>query len=87
MHRIIHSGELGRLGMILTLNYNDFLLRPHRADEFDPEQGGGIAFNQVAHQIEVIRLLGGRVRSVRATCWRARQRPSGARPLRGLADV
>ena len=46
MQRIIQSGELGRLGMILTFNYNDFLLRPHRADEFDAEKGGGIAFNQ-----------------------------------------
>jgi phthalate 4,5-cis-dihydrodiol dehydrogenase len=67
MHRIIESGELGRLGMILTFNYNDFLLRPHRSDEFDSEKGGGIAFNQVAHQIEIVRLLGGRIRSVRAS--------------------
>ncbi|HEY7297077.1 MAG TPA: Gfo/Idh/MocA family oxidoreductase, partial [Xanthobacteraceae bacterium] len=29
MRRIIQSGELGRLGMILSFNYNDFLLRPH----------------------------------------------------------
>jgi phthalate 4,5-cis-dihydrodiol dehydrogenase len=67
MRRIIQSGELGRLGMILSFNYNDFLFRPHRADEFDPEKGGGIAFNQLAHQIEIIRLLGGRVRAVRAS--------------------
>jgi phthalate 4,5-cis-dihydrodiol dehydrogenase len=66
MHRIIESGELGRLGMILAFNYNDFLLRPHRSDEFDSEKGGGIVFNQVAHQIEIVRLLGGRIRSVRA---------------------
>jgi phthalate 4,5-cis-dihydrodiol dehydrogenase len=67
MHRIIESGELGRLGMILAFNYNDFLLRPHRSDEFDSEKGGGIVFNQVAHQIEIVRLLGGRIRSVRAS--------------------
>jgi phthalate 4,5-cis-dihydrodiol dehydrogenase len=67
MHRLIESGELGRLGMILTFNYNDFLMRPHRSDEFDTEKGGGIAFNQVAHQIEIVRLLGGRIRSVRAS--------------------
>jgi len=67
MHRLIASGELGRLGMILAFNYNDFLLRPHRSDEFDSEKGGGIAFNQVAHQIEIVRLLGGPVRSVRAS--------------------
>jgi phthalate 4,5-cis-dihydrodiol dehydrogenase len=66
MQRIIASGELGRLGMILAFNYNDFLFRPHRADEFDSEHGGGILFNQIAHQIEIVRLLGGPVRSVRA---------------------
>jgi len=63
----VQSGELGRLGMILSFNYNDFLLRPHRADEFDPLRGGGIAFNQLAHQIEIVRALGGPVRSVRAS--------------------
>ena len=67
MRRIIQSGELGRLGMILSFNYNDFLLRPHRADEFHPEKGGGIAFNQLAHQIDIVRLLAGRVRAVRAS--------------------
>lgn len=67
MARIIEEGELGRLGMILAFNYNDFLLRPHRADEFDVERGGGIAFNQLAHQIEIVRLLGGDVRAVRAS--------------------
>jgi phthalate 4,5-cis-dihydrodiol dehydrogenase len=67
MQRIIERGELGRLGMILTFNYNDFLLRPHRADEFDAAKGGGIAFNQLAHQIEIVRLLGGNVRAVRAS--------------------
>jgi phthalate 4,5-cis-dihydrodiol dehydrogenase len=66
MRRIIEGGELGRLGMIMTFNYNDFLLRPHRADEFEETYGGGIVFNQVAHQIEIVRLLGGNVRSVRA---------------------
>jgi phthalate 4,5-cis-dihydrodiol dehydrogenase len=67
MHRIVQSGELGQLGMILAFNYNDFLLRPHRTDEFDSIRGGGIAFNQLAHQIEIVRLLGGRVRAVRAS--------------------
>jgi phthalate 4,5-cis-dihydrodiol dehydrogenase len=67
MGRIVESGELGRLGMILSFDYNDFLLRPHRDDEFDSSTGGGIAFNQLAHQIEIVRLLAGRVRAVRAS--------------------
>jgi phthalate 4,5-cis-dihydrodiol dehydrogenase len=66
MHRLIASGDLGRLGMVMTLNYNDFLMRPHRADELADPARGGIAFNQIAHQIEIVRLLGGNVRSVRA---------------------
>jgi phthalate 4,5-cis-dihydrodiol dehydrogenase len=66
MRRILAAGELGRLGMILSFNYNDFLLRPHREDEFDARTGGGIAFNQLAHQIEIVRLLAGPVRAVRA---------------------
>src|SRR5262249_3755707 len=40
--RIIESGAVGRVGMILTFNYNDFLLRPHAVDEFDPRTGGGV---------------------------------------------
>jgi phthalate 4,5-cis-dihydrodiol dehydrogenase len=79
MRALIESGEVGKLGMILTFNYNDFLLRPHRHDEFDEQNGGGIALNQVTHQIEIVRLLaGGRVRSVRAnmgTLERARPAP------------
>jgi phthalate 4,5-cis-dihydrodiol dehydrogenase len=68
MRALIESGAVGRLGMILSFNYNDFLLRPHRPDEFDDPARGGIAFNQVIHQIEIIRLLGGGLMtSVRAS--------------------
>lgn len=65
---IIASGELGRLGMITALNFTDFLYRPRRPEELDSAQGGGAIFNQAAHQIDIIRLLGGgRVASVRAS--------------------
>ncbi len=67
MRAVIESREVGRLGMILSFNYNDFLLRPHRHDEFVDPAAGGIAFNQVIHQIEIARLLGGGlVTSIRA---------------------
>jgi phthalate 4,5-cis-dihydrodiol dehydrogenase len=67
IRRIIRSGELGRLSMILTFNYTDFLYRPRRPEELDTAQGGGIIFNQVTHQIESVRLIGGGlVRNVRA---------------------
>ena len=64
---IIASGEVGKVRMISALNYTDFLYRPRRPEELDTAQGGGVMFNQAAHQIDVVRLLGGgRVRSVRA---------------------
>ena len=66
IRRIVQSGELGRLGMILTFNYTDFLYRPRRPEELDTSRGGGITFNQVSHQIESVRAIGGAVRSVRA---------------------
>jgi phthalate 4,5-cis-dihydrodiol dehydrogenase len=67
MRRIIESGELGPLGMIATWNYTNFLYRPRRPEELDTAHGGGIMFNQVPHQIDTLRLLGGgRVTTVRA---------------------
>ena len=67
VRRIVQSGELGRLAMINTFNYTDFLYRPRRPEELDTALGGGITFNQISHQIEIVRLIGGgMVRSVRA---------------------
>ncbi len=67
MRDMIASGALGRLGMIHSFNYTNFLYRPRRPEELDTAQGGGILFNQVPHQIDIARLLaGGAVRSVRA---------------------
>ena len=64
--RLVASGEMGRLAMILNFNYTDFLYRPRRPEELDTARGGGITFNQVMHQIEIARTIGGLVRSVRA---------------------
>ncbi len=67
MRQIIASGELGRLGMIHSFNYTNFLYRPRRPEELDTAKGGGILFNQVPHQIDTVRrLAGARVKSVRA---------------------
>jgi phthalate 4,5-cis-dihydrodiol dehydrogenase len=67
MRDIIVRGELGRLGLIHSFNYTNYLYRPRRAEELDTSLGGGILFNQVPHQIDTVRLLaGGMVRSVRA---------------------
>jgi phthalate 4,5-cis-dihydrodiol dehydrogenase len=80
MRRMVASGELGALGMIAALNYTNFLYRPRRPEELDTARGGGILFNQVPHQIDMVRLIGGGLlRSVRAQA--ARLDP--ARPTEG----
>ena len=67
MRDLIESGTLGRLGMIHTFNYTNYLYRPRRPEELDTSKGGGILFNQVPHQIDTVRYLaGGVVLSVRA---------------------
>ena len=67
MREIIVRGELGKLGLIHSFNYTNYLYRPRRPEELDTAKGGGILFNQVPHQIDTARLLaGGIVRSVRA---------------------
>jgi phthalate 4,5-cis-dihydrodiol dehydrogenase len=64
---IVESGAVGRVRMISALNFTDFLYRPRRPEELDTAEGGGVVFSQAAHQIDVVRLLGGgRLRSVRA---------------------
>jgi phthalate 4,5-cis-dihydrodiol dehydrogenase len=66
-HEIIMDGTVGAVRLIHAFNYTDYLYRPRRPEELITEQGGGALFNQAAHQIDVVRLLGGgRVRSVRA---------------------
>jgi phthalate 4,5-cis-dihydrodiol dehydrogenase len=64
---IIASGAVGAVRMINAQYYTDFLYRPRRPEELVTERGGGVVFSQGAHQIDIVRLLGGgRVRSVRA---------------------
>lgn len=64
---MIESGKHGRVRMITTLNFTDYMYRPRRPEELDTGQGGGVIFSQGAHQIDIVRLLGGgKVRSVRA---------------------
>src|SRR5579872_473870 len=82
MARIVASGELGPLGMIAAVNYTNFLYRPRRPEELDTAQGGGILFNQLPHQIDIVRTIGGgRLRSVRAQATRL----DPSRPTEGSA--
>jgi len=64
---IIAGGTLGAVRMINAQYYTDFMYRPRRPEELVTAQGGGAVFNQAAHQVDIVRLLGGgRVHSVRA---------------------
>lgn len=57
--RLIRSGEAGQVRMIHALNYTDFLYRPRRPEELDTARGGGVVYSQAAHQVDIVRLLGG----------------------------
>lgn len=64
---LIDSGRFGRVRMISALNFTDFIYRPRRPEELDTAQGGGVVYSQGAHQIDIVRLLGGgKVETVRA---------------------
>ena len=67
LRTLVERGDFGRFRMINAINYTDYLYRPRRPEELDTAQGGGAVFNQAAHQVDIVRLVGGgRVASVRA---------------------
>lgn len=67
LRAVLDSGRYGRVRMITAADFTDFLYRPRRPEELDTRAGGGVVFSQGAHQIDIVRLLGGGlVRSVRA---------------------
>ena len=79
-HQLIASGRYGAVRMIHAMQYTDFLYRPRRPEELDTAHGGGVVFSQAAHQVDVVRLLGGgQVQSVRAMTGRW----DAARPTEG----
>lgn len=78
---LIVSGIYGRLQMLTALNYTDFMYRPRRPDELITEKGGGVVFSQAAHQIDIIRILGGGcLKSIRANTgnWDPARKTEGA---------
>lgn len=78
---LIESGEFGEVRMLHALDYTDFLYRPRRPEELDTSKGGGILFNQVPHQVDNVRFIGGGLaKSVRALtgAWDASRRTEGA---------
>lgn len=64
---LARSGELGRLRLINSWRYVDWLYRPRSRAELTPGWGSGILWRQGPHQLDIIRTIGGgRMRSVRA---------------------
>jgi phthalate 4,5-cis-dihydrodiol dehydrogenase len=67
IRELVRRGDVGALRMIVNLTYTDFLYRPRRPEELDTAQGGGIMYNQVPHQLDIVRTIdGGPLRSVYA---------------------
>jgi phthalate 4,5-cis-dihydrodiol dehydrogenase len=78
---MIAGGSFGAPRMISAQYYTDFLYRPRRPEELDTASGGGVLFSQAAHQVDIVRMLGGgEVRSVRAHAgnWDAERATEGA---------
>ena len=74
--------------MINAINYTDYLYRPRRPEELDTAQGGGAVFNQAAHQVDIVRLIGGGSRHRRARGDRRLGRGAADRRcLCGAADI
>ena len=81
VRELCESGEFGAVRMVTALNFTDFMYRPRRPEELATACGGGVIFSQGAHQLDVVRLLGGgRVASVRAAtgAWDASRPTEGA---------
>lgn len=67
MAALTNGGELGRVAMVHSWFYSDWLYRPRAAYELDLSQGEGLTMRQGPVQVDIVRMLaGGLVRSVRA---------------------
>jgi phthalate 4,5-cis-dihydrodiol dehydrogenase len=67
MAQMVRGGELGRLGMLHTWHFTDWMYRPRLPDELNTARGGGPVFRQASHQVDIVRTIAGRrLRSVRA---------------------
>jgi phthalate 4,5-cis-dihydrodiol dehydrogenase len=90
LRALIDGGAFGAVRMIHAFNYTDYLSRPRRPEELDTAQGGGAVFNQAAHQVDIVRLVGGgrvaRVRAVTGAWDRARPTEGAYAALLTFAD-
>ncbi|MEP7063654.1 MAG: Gfo/Idh/MocA family oxidoreductase [Betaproteobacteria bacterium] len=78
---LIDAGTIGRVRMVNAQYYTDFLYRLRRPEELDTRAGGGVLWSQAAHQVDIVRMLGGgNVERVRALtgAWDAARATEGA---------
>jgi phthalate 4,5-cis-dihydrodiol dehydrogenase len=69
LRALAQSGEFGRLRMIHSWRYVDWLYRPRTRDELTPGWGAGILWRQGPHHFDFLRTIGGGLlRSVRGNC-------------------
>ncbi len=54
---VVASGRYGRVKLVTSFNFTDFMYRPRRPEELDDTRGGGVVYSQAAHQIDVIRRI------------------------------
>lgn len=81
VREMVISEEFGKLRLINSWRYVDWLYRPRTPEELTPEWGGGIVWRQAPHQLDIVRTIGGgMVRSVRsmAGVWDPDRRVPGA---------
>lgn len=79
--RLILEGQFGQVRMIQAQYYTDFLYRPRRPEELCTAAGGGVIHNQAAHQMDIVRLLGGgEIHTIRAMAgaWDPKRPTEGA---------
>jgi len=69
LRRLARSGELGRLRLVNSWRYVNWLYQPRSKAEKTPGWGSGILWRQGPHQFDYLRTIcGGLLRSVRGTC-------------------
>lgn len=69
LRALARSGELGRLRMLHSWRYVDWLYRPRTRDELTPGWGAGLLWRQGPHHFDFLRTIGGGLlRSVRGSC-------------------
>lgn len=80
VREMARTREFGKIRMINSWRYVDWLYRPRTPEELTPEWGGGILWRQGPHQFDIVRTIGGgKVRTVRgmAGVWDPARRVPG----------